>query len=139
MGKFAEYKDIRRVCYSCGSTKTSCYRWYFNFDVYSGKRHLIGMFCHNCYTKYVTFPRQVIRGYYRKQIRFKGQQLLLKINPHKGVCKRCGRQGLTHLHHQSYDDNDILAHTEELCPSCHAKETWKSWISVPERIRKIIS
>jgi hypothetical protein len=49
----------------------------------------------------------------------------MKKNPRKGMCQPCGKTGYTHLHHEQYDDNDILKHTIELCPGCHAKKSWR--------------
>jgi hypothetical protein len=64
---------------------------------------------------------------------------VLAIPPRRNVCKRCGNvigdtyvnsQGQvvltkrTVIHHQSYDVTDVLAHSEELCASCHVKSLW---------------
>jgi macrodomain Ter protein organizer (MatP/YcbG family) len=32
------------------------------------------------------------------------------------------------MHHEQYDDNDILAHTIELCPRCHRKAEFDGYV-----------
>jgi hypothetical protein len=63
------------------------------------------------------------KGFYKQRIKFKGREIFIKNNPRKGIYQQCGKTGYTHLHHEQYDDNDILKHTIELCPGCHAKES----------------
>ena len=66
-----------------------------------------------------------------KRIRlwFKDKSLLLKENPRIGRCMWCGRNGLTQIHHIKYHKDDPLKDIVELCPSCHAYETWKTRIT----------
>lgn len=126
---YSKYQDIPRICYCCGSTNTSTKlsgkpRWHLNLPTNL-------MLCHICYSKYIQNPKSRIEGYYRRLINFKGKEILLKTNPRKGFCQLCGKTGYTHLHHTQYDDVDVLRHTVELCPSCHAKEGW--------RLRQLVS
>lgn len=67
----------------------------------------------------------VNKRYNKNRILFQGKSILLKNNPRKNVCSKCGNKGYTHMHHTKYDFNNILKHTKELCPSCHTKEGWK--------------
>lgn len=64
------------------------------------------------------------KGYYKQYVRFQDRQIKVgKVR--NGICQRCGKVGQTHLHHEEYDDTNILKYTVELCPSCHAKESWR--------------
>lgn len=64
----------------------------------------------------------------RKKILFKGGQVWIGYNPRSGICSKCKRSvhkgeiKKTNLHHTQYDENNPLAHTIELCVSCHIKE-----------------
>lgn len=55
-----------------------------------------------------------------------GKPIYLKEDPKKGVCVVCGairgqdKCKITHMHHDKYTE-DPLAHTRELCASCHGK------------------
>jgi len=50
------------------------------------------------------------------------------FNPRTGICSKCGKSvqkgeiKRTNIHHDQYDEQNPLAHTRELCPSCHRKE-----------------
>lgn len=67
---------------------------------------------------------------------FQGKQILLKENPRKGICSKCGNKKgdwyidykgrprqiqRIQMHHEKYDKSDPLKHTIELCSSCHGK------------------
>ena len=55
-------------------------------------------------------------------IRFKHKSINLGINLLNGRCEECLKYvSMTHIHHDKYDWNDVLAHTRELCASCHLK------------------
>ena len=60
-----------------------------------------------------------------KQIGFLGKNILLKENPRTNVCTKCGHKypedlkQQTCMHHEKYDPENPLAHTVELCKSCH--------------------
>ena len=56
-----------------------------------------------------------------RKIRFKDKRIILKENPRKGRCLKCGKIGRTNMHHQQYDESDPLKYTIELCTSCHMK------------------
>lgn len=63
------------------------------------------------------------------KIIYKGKDIRLPYNPREGFCMNCGDSVLandinrTHLHHLKYDDERPLAHTIELCISCHNEVT----------------
>ncbi|KKL28390.1 hypothetical protein LCGC14_2375640 [marine sediment metagenome] len=60
-----------------------------------------------------------------KRIGFLGKQIRFKENPRTNVCSECGRgypdelKQQTVMHHEKYDLRNPLAHTVELCHSCH--------------------
>ena len=62
-----------------------------------------------------------------RRIKFLGKSILLKENPRTGVCTNCGRKypgelkRQTSMHHETYDRQNPLEHTVELCVSCHNK------------------
>jgi len=56
---------------------------------------------------------------FKKLINFKGKQIMLKVRPRTGICSKCGKIGLTNLHHEKYDESDPLLYTVELCVGCH--------------------
>ncbi len=73
---------------------------------------------------------------YRKKnphtVRFKNDIIWIKgRNPRVGKCSLCDRTTksneikITHLHHIIYDVSNPLAHTIELCVSCHRKQHTK--------------
>jgi len=57
----------------------------------------------------------------KKRIRFRDKLLRIGHNPRIGICSRCEWEGITHMHHLKYDENNPTAYTIELCPSCHTK------------------
>ena len=105
----------KRICCICGSDKTYINQWYNHND----KWH-----CKKCNNSLFTNPKHHPITNPRK-IKFKDKFVMLKENPRKGVCCKCNKIGLTHIHHTEYDDNNPLKNTIELCPSCHMKESWK--------------
>lgn len=66
--------------------------------------------------------------YNLRHIKFKGKTVFLDNNPRIGFCSKCGKgvgePGVrrTNMHHDEYDDKDVLANTRELCDSCHTHE-----------------
>jgi len=74
-----------------------------------------------------------VKGYKEKydsehqRIRFKNRRPVIPAETRKGVCSKCGKSikkgeiKVTNLHHKKYDESDPLAHTIELCVSCHTK------------------
>jgi len=56
---------------------------------------------------------------FKKLICFKGKKIMLKSRPRTGICSKCGKIGLTNLHHEQYDESNPLLHTVELCVGCH--------------------
>jgi hypothetical protein len=125
--KYTKYKDISRTCYACGSNKTATKitglpKWNFNLDK---NGNLLNILCKSCYDSIISRPTLKAIRRYKETISFKGKIIYHKQNPRKGVCTECGKTGYTHLHHDQYDESDILALTRELCPSCHARESWR--------------
>lgn len=65
--------------------------------------------------------------HYSNKIRFKGKRVRLDHNPRNGTCSNCNRTvesgeiKRTAMHHEKYDELDPLAHTVEVCISCHTK------------------
>lgn len=113
-----------KVCSKCGSNKT--YRrknGYEQWNIKDGE-----YWCQKCYCKLIKYPKWKVKHialYNPKRILFKQKRIILDEDPRKGICKMCGKKGLTHMHHYKYDDKDPLKYTIELCPSCHAKEGYK--------------
>ena len=66
-----------------------------------------------------------LREYHLRRISFQDKRLVLPFKPRTGKCSACGKIGKTHLHHEKYDPKDPLAHTVELCISCHMTITWQ--------------
>ena len=60
-----------------------------------------------------------------KRIMFLGKHIRFKENPRTNTCTECGRsypeelKQQTVMHHEKYDPRNPLAHTVELCHSCH--------------------
>jgi len=136
-GRFLKDKSIDlRLCFACGSNETYIDRrgvriWFSNepTDLY---------LCKKCYAQY--FDNPVHHPLYtHKRIQFKNKQIALKENPRKGICDLCGKKNgdqyinkknrvaivNTQIHHLEYDEAEPLAHTIELCESCHTSESWR--------------
>ena len=58
---------------------------------------------------------------HKMKIRFKDKRVNVGKNPRIGICSKCKKKGLTHMHHEKYDPNNPLKYTKELCPKCHTK------------------
>ena len=117
-----------RQCFICGSRKSYFHKasnrihWSFNKDQYGKILHVI---CAKCNNRYIKNPINNPK-YTHNRIQFKDEQIHLKFNPRKGICQFCGIVGMTTaLHHRKYDRKNPLAHTTELCESCHMKESWR--------------
>ena len=60
-----------------------------------------------------------------RSIDFLGERITFSFNIRKNVCSTCGKcypeelKQQTRLHHEKYDRKQPLAHTVELCHSCH--------------------
>jgi hypothetical protein len=121
---------MERECYACGSVTSSNNNWYHNRDVDRN------VFCQKCNDKYIKRPKwqKIHNDRYNpkwsvlnrgKNISYKGKHISLRFKPRTGICKKCGKQGFTHLHHfAEYHDDDPLKDTVELCRKCHTLETW---------------
>lgn len=58
----------------------------------------------------------------KRSLNFKKRRIILAENPRKGTCIKCGaKDRTTVMHHLEYDEKDPLAHTIEVCQSCHNK------------------
>jgi hypothetical protein len=133
----------RRFCVECKLNQTyihkdGCEDWYVVDN---------GFVCSNCYNKNrrqkfkevlnkrVKFCQKknpnTVKLAHSKRIRFLGTHIHIPFNPRKGICVQCGSSVSkgeikhTHLHHLKYNPIHPEQNTIELCPSCHAKETWK--------------
>ena len=113
-----------RICLECGSDKTYIDRR--NYECWHHYKD--GWICHKCRHKLIDNPIKVKKWnpilnpiYNKRKIRFKDKIILLKENPRTGKCSWCGKQGLTHMHHIEYHDDDVLKDTIELCVGCHDK------------------
>ena len=119
---------IDRECYICGSKssyfhkKTGKTHWATNVDILGNVLHVL---CTRCNSRYFRNPISNAR-YSHNRMHFNKKDLHLQFNPRTGFCSNCGRVGKTHLHHDQYDEANPLAHTVELCMSCHMKETWRA-------------
>ncbi len=120
------YKKVFKhyECLGCGTKrtyrdKTGRYQWRVNRDS-TGKT--LDVLCLWCWAKYIQNP--ITHAKHNKmRIHYKGRDICLSFNPRKGICSKCNKVGKTQLHHEEYDDNDVLAHTVELCVSCHSKRS----------------
>ena len=131
---------LKRQCVSCHSTTTSVEK--------NGYTHWHqipeGWLCKKCYNRLHTNPKwnlitnpinsprwNPIKNPKRIVFTPIRKQVPLSFNPRKGICSNCGRSiskgevKTTHMHHLKYDLNDPLAHTVELCASCHRKDHLK--------------
>ena len=110
-----------KICLKCGSDKTyinKSHRWkpYEQWHKYED-----GWICSKCYDKLIHHPKQHLIDNPRR-MRFKGKHIMLKQNPRTGICSKCGKKGLTHIHHIEYHDDNPLKDTIELCVGCHNKQ-----------------
>lgn len=117
-----------RVCDCCDSSET-----YTNKKGINVWHNLEGFWlCQKCYDKYLRLDKL--------KISYKGKDVYLDKNPHKGICSFCNKKigdkyidyyGIekvikyTTLHHIKYHDDNPLKDTIELCPSCHNREGWR--------------
>lgn len=130
----------KRVCAACDSDKT-----YIRPE--SGRPHWFrwdGLWlCKKCRVLYVDSPikRQKWGKHIDpKRINFHNKIISIKYIPRKGICSRCGKKKgdeyhgwrnkekvveRTSLHHWFYLVIMPWACTEELCYSCHTKESWR--------------
>ena len=148
VNQYTKYKDIIHICYSCDGTKTSVNKygrpnWVINEDC---NAKLIGFLCHPCYSKYIQYPRvrpQRLEKYHRLYRYGSKKQLLGNKRQLTGQCSKCpnntrdGSCKTTHMHHWVYIILFPWYGREELCASCHAKETWKDWQCMQLKIRKM--
>jgi hypothetical protein len=122
-----------RKCYTCGSNKTFMRKnrnwreeWHPNHDLDNN------VLCHKCYVRYFDSHKYHVKirayrsVYGKKRIQFKSERRITNTLPRTGICSKCGAiTGIncerTSLHHEKYDPTDPLAHTIELCNSCHTK------------------
>jgi len=138
-------KKTNKICYCCGSSKTytdnlGYEHWHKNHD------HENNVLCEKC-DKQLDYEYNILEYKRRnsisnkkwnpitnkkshpinnpRRLSFKGKTILLKENPRKGICKKCGKVRLTDIHHEKYHDDDPLKDTQELCKSCHSKRSWE--------------
>jgi hypothetical protein len=140
---YSRYKELLHVCYACGSTITTVNskgkaNWLLNLDI---DMNSIGMLCHSCYEKYIRYPSRksdINRRFFRygSSIQRLGYKRELT-----GYCSKCTNNlfdrtcRTTHMHHWVYIIIFPWFGREELCASCHAKETWQNWQCMKLRVR----
>jgi|SRR5215510_12723714 len=131
-----------RVCSLCGSNKTTATRRIGKhgqiWTGYNWRRTIDGdIICSTCASR-LEYPKR--KEYYKnianpkthakwspRRVSYKGKLLYVPEKPRTGICSDCGRSiasgeiRRTNLHHEQYDDSKPLAHTIELCVSCHNK------------------
>ncbi len=102
------------------------------FCKYKGRPYGRRNLCKNCMnrllrTRYKTSHDRSNKKWHPRTIWFLGKNILLKENPRTNVCSECGRsypeelKRQTSMHHDLYDPKNPIAHTTELCGSCHIK------------------
>lgn len=141
--QYAIYQHIPHVCYACGLTNTTVNsrgtpNWILNLDA---NDNLIGMLCAFCYSKYLRLDahRQRDRllyrfGSHRQRVGYRRELT--------GRCSQCSNNiyddscKATHMHHRIYIIIFPWFGRNELCASCHAKETWQGWKWMRGRIRR---
>lgn len=128
-----------RQCLECKSKTTyidkkGVEHWTFVKDEKDGT---IKTYCENCYSRNIRNKSEYKRRWSKQRIMYKGKQIHLGYNPRTGICSKCGKKGYTQIHHEQYDDTDPLAHTQELCQSCHVKRTWELKQLTPEKFLKV--
>lgn len=84
-----------------------------------------GWMCQNCYSLYVSTPKHNPKLNQRR-LRFKDKILFMDAPIRIGVCNYCRAVvpfdcKHTHMHHESYHEDQPLKDTIELCESCHHK------------------
>lgn len=124
---------MKRLCLNCGSTTT-----YVDKRGWTHWRHYKdGFLCHRCESRLIWNPilnkkwNKITNAKWHpindpKRIRFKDKRIILKENPRTGICSLCRSQGLTHIHHIKYHEDDPLRDTIELCNRCHKIEHIKT-------------
>lgn len=81
--------------------------------------------CLRCFNR--IFKKDILMRKNRRKFRFKDKIIVTKTEVHRiGVCNLCRAVvkfdcKRTSLHHEKYDDNNMLNHTLEVCDSCHNK------------------
>lgn len=127
-----------RLCSRCESNQTYIEHYELKsgniIDVHHWRKDGSGgWLCDKCYGKYVKQPKwgpivNPIRG--PKRITFLGKRIRVDRPPRIGVCNWCRSVTpfdckRTHMHHESYHDEDPLKDTIELCVSCHVRHSWE--------------
>jgi hypothetical protein len=143
MTEESTFTNIKKICFRCGSDKTRVRKWQnkkpdgtitssgSSIEWYKDKNGT--NLCQKCYCKYVNNPRWYAKNKTRhrmmnngRHMRFKNKPITLEMNPRIGICNWCRAVtpfdcGFTVLHHEKYDDSNPLAHTIEICQSCHSR------------------
>lgn len=134
-----------RVCIDCGKTANTLEELELFARVNDqnyGRRNL----CKQCAALRQKKWREDHPGYdekYRdRQIRYKGIAKQFSKIIRTGTCSICGKRypselnTRTILHHEIYDDGDILAHTIEVCRGCHNTIHFKGKHRVPLELQE---
>jgi hypothetical protein len=86
--------------------------------------------CRKCYRKVYDSkrdPKQRQRNNPNRFL-FRDKRVVLENNPRIGVCNLCRAVmpfdcKKTDMHHEEYDESDVLKYAMEICVSCHRKIT----------------
>lgn len=139
---------LGRICYACGSNKTALNRKDKNrnalkisTEIWHLNKPTPFVLCRACYLRIIRRAQRDRYNTYR--IKYKNTSIYLGKPIRRGNCSICnksvakGEIKKTVLHHIQYDDTDPLAHTIELCPSCHSKQTIElEQVILPKRKNK---
>ena len=117
--------DPNRTCVDCGLNKI-----YLEKGKYAHwRRKNDQWYCQKCFNRLFTPPERIKRLNTKwnpirnaRSIRYKKRRVNVGFNPRTGVCSLCRKQGLTHIHHMKYNDENPLKDTIEICPRCHKYE-----------------
>lgn len=125
-----------RECYNCGSIKT--YIRKDGFEHWYNNRPLNQWLCEKCNNILIKNPKwhPITNPVWHEKtnkndIIFVNKNVYLSFNPRTGRCSRCINNiydrtcKQTHMHHWVYIIILPWFGTEELCASCHRKETIK--------------
>jgi len=120
-----------RFCSACGSHETYIQKPKDSRPYPDWRKDKNGKtICKKCWNNRIWNPiwnKSIDReSYDKRKMTYKGKQIILPFHVKKGICSKCGYNGITNLHHYGeYVDSDPTANTIELCRVCHTTETWR--------------
>jgi hypothetical protein len=120
---------MTKQCYACGAETSINPTTGWSHWIHNPPTNLL--LCRKCYLRHIANPR-TNKAHHARRLNFKGRSIYLGYNPRNGVCTECGKSvqkteiPYTQMHHRSeYFAIFPWFGTEELCPRCHADESWK--------------